>query len=217
MASLTAAVHDRRRRLTWQASAAWAGSRRHRASSSVPAVGRSRLPRGTTRTRSGRASRRADRCRRLSRRRPSREDRSPLHPPPAAGTAEPRSPVFARRGDRCGQAATLEGISADGTTRRGRQDQPRTWTTLDRTERQVSLPRRCRCEREGVPPRNSAPGRVKRPRPATVRPSRTRSLSGTRRPRHPPSGRSAMDLSSGSARIDPPSGAPGPSSPRRRG
>jgi hypothetical protein len=217
MASLTAAVHDRRRGPTWQASAAWAGSRRHRASSSVPAVGRSRLPRGTTRTRSGRASRRADRCRRLSRRRPSREDRSPLHPPPAAGTAEPRSPVFARRGDRCGQAATLEGISADGTTRRGRQDQPRTWTTLDRTERQVSLPRRCRCEREGVPPRNSAPGRVKRPRPATVRPSRTRSLSGTRRPRHPTSGRSAMDLSSGSARIDPPSGAPGPSSPRRRG
>jgi hypothetical protein len=217
MASLTAAVHDRRRGPTWQASAAWAGSRRHRASSSVPAVGRSRLPRGTTRTRSGRASRRADRCRRLSRRRPSREDRSPLHPPPAAGTAEPRSPVFARRGDRCGQAATLEEISADGTTRRGRQDQPRTWTTLDRTERQVSLPRRCRCEREGVPPRNSAPGRVKRPRPATVRPSRTRSLSGTRRPRHPTSGRSAMDLSSGSARIDPPSGAPGPSSPRRRG
>ena len=126
MASLTAAVHDRRRGPTWQASAAWAGSRRHRASSSVPAVGRSRLPRGTTRTRSGRASRRADRCRRLSRRRPSREDRSPLHPPPAAGTAEPRSPVFARRGDRCGQAATLEGISADGTTRRGRQDQPTT-------------------------------------------------------------------------------------------
>jgi hypothetical protein len=217
MASLAAAVHDRRRGPTWQASAAWAGSRRHRASSSVPAVGRSRLPRGTTRTRSGRASRRADRCRRLSRRRPSREDRSPLHPPPAAGTAEPRSPVFARRGDRCGQAATLEEISADGTTRRRRQDQPRTWTTLDRTERQVSLPRRCRCEREGVPPRNSAPGRVKRPRPATVRPSRTRSLSGTRRPRHPTSGRSAMDLSSESARIDPPSGAPGPSSPRRRG
>ena len=206
MASPTAAVHDRRRGPTWQASAAWAGSRRHRASSSVPAVGRSRLPRDTTRTRSGRASRRADRCRRLSRRRPSREDRSPLHPPPAAGTAEPRSPVFARRGDRCGQPATLEGISADGTTRRGGQDQPRTWTTLE-TEPNDTCRSQDRWLRD----------RVKRPRPAAVRPSRTRSLFGTRRPRHPTSGRSAMNLSSGSARIDPPSGALGPSSPRRRG